>query len=198
MLSTEVSKTPIKGRLLVPRLGPGKAKETKRLNPHLEPRVPRDLKVTLKVRPAGALRAGTAKAPLPTKVFATLSRKARAPEATLVSTPTRKNAGGPLRPGPTLLVPKIRRCVPFMPLAPASSEKTASTSTLALLEAHLPKHLEKEREHMAREKAPKAINLPWPLLQFLYCAVLLPHVDPVASPLRPRLPHFPLLIAAPG
>ena len=168
------------------------------LNPHLEPRVPRDLKVTLKVRHADALRAGTAKATLPTKVFATLSRKAHAPEATLADTPTRKNAGGPLRLGPTPLAPKIRRCVPFMPLAPASSEKTASTSTLALLEAHLPKHLEKEREKMAREKAPKAINLPWPPLQFLYCAIPLPHVDPVASPLRLRLPRFPLLIAAPG
>ena len=164
MLSTEVSKAPTKGRLQAPRLGPGKAKETNMLNPHLEPRVPRDIKVTLKVRPADALRAGTAKATLPTKVFATPSRKAHVPEATLVDTPTQKNAGGPLRPGPTPLVPKIRRCVPFMPLAPASSEKTASTSTLAMLEAHPKKHLERERERMAREKAPKAINLPWPPL----------------------------------
>ena len=89
MLSTEVSKAPTKGRLPAPRLGPGKANETNRLNPHLDQRVPRDLKVTLKARPADDLRAGTAKATLPTKVFATLSRKAHAPEATLADTPTR-------------------------------------------------------------------------------------------------------------
>ncbi len=198
MLSTEVSKTPTKGRLLAPRPGPDRAKETNRINPNLEPKVPRDPKANPRVRPAGALRAGKAKASPQTKVLVSLSRKARVPEATLVSTLTRKNVGGPLRPGPTLLVPKIRRRVPFMPPALVSSEKTANTSTLALLEAHLPNHLRKEREKMAREKAPKATNLPWPLPLFLYCAVLLPHEDPVASPSRPRLPHFPLLIVAPG
>jgi hypothetical protein len=179
MLSTEVSKTLTKRRLLALKLGPGKEKVTRPVNPILEPRVPHDLRVPRKVHLAGAPRAGTAKAP-PLKVFAKLSRKARVPEATLVSTLTQKIVGGLRRPGPVLLVPKIRRRVPFMPLALVSSGKTASTSTLALLEAHLPNHLRKEREKMAREKAPKATNLPWPLPLFLYCAVLLPHEDPVA------------------
>jgi hypothetical protein len=182
MLSTEVSKTLTKRRLLALKLGPGKEKVTRPLNPILEPRVPRDLRVPRRVRLAGAPRAGTAKAP-PLKVFAKLSRKARVPEATLVSTLTQKIVGGPRRPGPVLLVPKIRRRVPFMPLALVSSEKTASTNTLVLLEVHLLKLLkEKEKEKMARPKAPKAINLLLPLSQFLYCAVLLPHEDPVASP----------------
>ena len=151
MLSTEVSKTPTKGRSLAPRPGPDRAKETNRVNPNLEPKVPRDLKANPRVRPAGAPRAGKARASPPTKVLVSLSRKARVPEATLVSTLTRKNVGGPLRPGPTLLVPKIRRRVPFMPLVPVSSEKTASTSTLALLEVHLLRHLKgKEKEKMAR------------------------------------------------
>jgi hypothetical protein len=153
--------------------------------------VPRDLKENPKVRHAGALRAGTAKATLRTKVFAMLSRKAHAPEVTLVDTPTRKNEGGPLRLGPTPLAPKVRRCVPFTPVVLASSEKTAGTSTQAMLEAHPPAHLERERGKKAREKVPKARNLPSRSLQFLYCAALLPHVDLAASPSRLRLPRSP-------
>ena len=160
MLSTEVSKTPTKGRLLAPRPGPDRAKGTNGINPNLEPKVPRDPKASPKVRPVGALRAGTAKAPLRTKVRVSLSRRAHVPAATLVSTLTQKNVGGLPRPGPALLVLKIRLRVPFMPPARVSSEKTANTSTLALLEAHLPNHLRKEREKMAREKVPKATNLP--------------------------------------